>query len=432
LRKGCLVLAIVLAIPILAALWLVSGILGTPRLVTLDPGDERGRMLALAPDGTDVFILPEFGRLQNAIRRNPFSRQLLARETEARNLRMAGVLLGGSDVVVWRENQSIVFATNARGGRRWLLQTSSRFGLVPAMREEGEFLVSGPGGTSGAGPVSQPGPPLEGHFFIVHRVTGEEEEERYPPLPRPAISAVTVEKRRFSVVSQAEALEAASLPALPATMQLPSDAMLSIAFWQPNEAVRELDRFLPLNLYRLSSNGALLSIYELRRGKLLPRPEGFIALPENEETREAVGSLFNVSSFDELLGGGGPVESRQVAGTRVDRARRLGSTVEAARFDDSILVGFDDSSLERFLSGAREEVQLRPGTLWQIRGDPRLLVPELRRIEGDRAIRFVAPRVIRSVRQLLGVLQYAERAHTMEAVRLREGRIERLELSVEH
>jgi hypothetical protein len=430
LRKGCLVLAIVLAIPIVAAVWLVSGMVGTPRLVTLEAGDERGRMLALAPDDTDVFILPEFGRLQNAIRRNPFSRQLLARETEARNLRMAGILLGSSDLVVWRENQAIVFATNARGARRWLLQMSARFGLVPPMREEGEFLLSGTGGTSGAGPVSQPGPPLEGHFFIVHRVTGE--EERYPPLPRPAVSAVTVDRRRFSVISQAEAVEAAALPALPATLQLPADAMLSIAFWQPNEAVRELDRFLPLNLYRLSSNGALLTIYELRRGKLLPRPEGFIALPENEETREAVGSLFNVSSFDELLGGGGPVETRQVAGTRIDRATRLGATVEAARLDESILVGFDESSLERFLSGAREEVQLRPGTVWKIRGDPRLLVPELRRIEGDRAIRFVAPRVIRSVRQLLGVLQYAEQARTMEATRLREGRIERLELSVEH
>lgn len=423
MRRGCLAVAgVLLLLAGVVAAVLATGYYADLPRVSLKTDQRLLAIAARVPADVDqAIVAPAFGPAVRELAKHPITRDAVYKSDDASRVKLLGALVGPAPFAAWSEDDQPRLLIEIGGWRRSLLLAAARFAAVDLTTHDRWVAVGGvPATAGGAIDASVAG---EGHLFALHRAGGD----RYPPVGRPAITAVTLSGSEMRALSGARATEGAP-PRIDAVFEHPNSALLTIAFWQPHAALRDLDRFLPVDLQRLAVRGASLVLYDIETRGLLPRPKGLIALPETKESIDAAASLFNAAAFEQL--GDGAVTSRSVGGVRIDRGKRLGATIEVARAHGRVYIGFDGGSLEQYLTGSRTALTPNEGGHWSIRADANRLRPVVDELADHKGLRFVASRVNRSARQMRSLLRMLPNAATVAGDKYVAGGLEQVDLTV--
>jgi hypothetical protein len=255
------------------------------------------------------------------------------------------------------------------------------------------------------GYVAPPSPSLDlaladglpaGDALLVQR---RESRGAFPPIGRPAFTAVKIAPNEIVLVSRAADASATTSEAT--TASFPEKAMLSVAFHEPPKLLGDLGRLLGTDIGDLVRNGGSLSLYEIDAGLLLPRPKGVIAVPANDAGRAA---LEEYRKYVELVG-----EIREANG--------------------QFLVSFDRTSAGAYINDAKEPAAW-PANRWSGRIDPEVMIPILRRLGDSHGLRFAAPRIHRAARDLRNWIGALEQAESIEAAESASGGVEELRVRI--
>ena len=402
MRKGC-VTAIVVTLLLIGAVTLVFalGYFASPRTVDLETDTALVALIARADSSRVIIAVPSFGPLFRVVDGHPLTERVVAQRSDRGRIQLLALLAGNNPVVIALAKDDPQFITRAGTIRRFVLATVASFAGLNHT-SDGSLLVLG--NTSlperpATVPAQRISAGLRGEAFLVQH----EGKDRFPPVGRPSVTAVSVRGDEIALLARGRIGQSAMLSSSAGAFEAPRDAMFSIVFWQPHDALEDLDRFLPLNLHDLARRGTMLSIYDVEGGRLLPRPRGLIVVPETQESTEAVGALFNTAAFREL--GDTPVTSREVGGVKIDRARRLGAEIEVARVGGKLLIGLDGTSIEKYLSAQRFTLSSGGAIAWSAVASASRLRPVLDDLKDEKSLKFLAPRMHRSVRQMASFVQ---------------------------
>jgi hypothetical protein len=151
--------------------------------------------------------------------------------------------------------------------------------------------------------------------------------------------------------------------------------------------MKDLDRIVPGDLREAMAAGGQIALYGIEPKALFPRPLGVIAMPRG-------------SSAGPSLAGEG-----------------LGFSIEESVVGDRRVIAFDRESGALYRGAGFHEPETPAGTLWYAEIDPGRLVPALRAIEDHGAMRLLARRAHRAVRNTLRWLGPLEGAGRIVLVR---------------
>lgn len=402
MRRLLVILVILLvAVGALAAYLFLT----TPRAAGSVRFPLRDRDLALLmriPASADSFaLIPSAPQLQATLKANPITRDVVAQWSAEQNL-PAPWLLGGADLVVWKRDKRTSYAVRvdvvrAFLLRAWLLASSN----VPARFDGSVFVINATRertlSRSELEPIQRLAAKLPpGEMFVVQR---ESARGAFPPTSRPAVSSVQVTPREITIVSRARAGVAAERPPLQA--RFPKGALLSVTFTNPPRLLGDLRRILQTDIASLVADGGSIALYDIDPGTLLPRPEGVIVVPATNAKRAAMQDVGRVA---DLLG----------------ERRDTGS---------ELLVSFDRSSVGQYLKDTKEPGAW-PATRWALRMDPQRMIPVLERLGDNVGLRFAAPRIYRSVRDLRRWIGNLKHAQLIEAADSAESGVEELRVRI--
>lgn len=409
--------------------WLWFGTAGPLPEVTFAEATELQRMIGFAPEDEDeLFVIPAVGPLYGALRSSDVTSAGVRDMPRAREVEIFSRLLGRAPAVAWTRSGDLFMVAKPPALRAAFIGLAARIAgvSVPVVRRGDYLLIGSVPGSEAPLTIASSLADAKGHFFVFHRGG----KSRYPPLERPAISAVTIARKEITI-SSAAALPAASsqalTPAAGVVFSMPDDAIGAALLTARADVVRDLDRFLPFDFSRLASQGAMLVIYDLETGKLLPRPRGFLAMPSTPGAVDAVSSLFNVAAVPRSEAG---VTNRSVGPVQIDRIERFGAVLETARFGGEVLLGFDGASIERYLNGSKSDLTAEPGVMWRFEADAAKLRPVVADLADDRTLKYAAGRISRSAKQLNSVLRLFAGAAWVSAQKRHEGNREIVQLTI--
>jgi hypothetical protein len=97
--------------------------------------------------------------------------------------------------------------------------------------------------------------------------------------------------------------------------------------------------------------------------------------------------------------------------------------------EEKILIALDQGSIPVYDREQYSDLPF-PATEWALRIDAARMVPVLHRLGDNLALRFAAPRVYRSVRNLRGWIGHLERAGTIDAALAAGGGEEELRVRI--
>jgi len=177
--------------------------------------------------------------------------------------------------------------------------------------------------------------------------------------------------------------------------RFPRGSLLTAAFNAPPRAVDEMNRLVGAKASELLHDGGMIVLYDVDTSKLLPRPREVIVLPATAERRAALRDFLD-----------------RVAPNAVQQA--LGFHIETADTGTQLLVAFDRDSIARYRADTPDS-PLLPATAWSMRIDPRRAVPLLQQIADNPGLRFIAPRLFRSARDLDTWIEHLQNAEFIEA-----------------
>jgi hypothetical protein len=387
--RTLLTLLLVLAV-IAGAIWLY--LIGTTPKESVGvkfplTADQRA-LIERVPASADSFaLLPTAGPLKDKLLANPVTRGPFEQWSETYEIPSAW-MLGGADVVAWRDGKRTSYAirldtVRAFLTRIWMMWTSD----VDARWDGTAFVINGH-----AGPRIQAAslePVLElarglppGDVFIVqrNRVRGV-----FPPIGRPAVSSVKITEAEITSVSRAAGGGNAAAPA-GGTPAFPKGAMLAATFQEPPRILADLERLTGTDVTALVAGGGSIVIYDVDTGTLLPRPKGLISVPADARRRAAMGRVNRIA---------------EVVGQSHDSGKEL-------------LVAFDRTSIPLYLKDAFEPGTL-PATSWAVRIDPPKLVPVLQKAGDSTGLRLASGRLHRAARDLRRWIAALEHAKSIEA-----------------
>ena len=361
----------------------------TPRTsdgITLPlPADQRELLSAIPSDADAFALIPTAAAAWRRFESNPITSEAAAIWKSDANL-PSPWMLGAADLVVWRMGDANHYAFRLDPFRALVVRTYLLFSAAEARVEGSTFLIGPPAsGQPMADGVLQslldlaPAVPRADALVVQ-----KGDAQMFPPIARPAVSAVSVGEHEINIVSRARDREAIARPARP--VALPRGAILSAWFGEPPRIVGDVDRLIPGKISTLLGDAGSFVLYDIEGGRLLPRPRGLFVVPSTEQARAAAENIRRVA---ELVG---EVEVRA----------------------DNILIALDDRSIPAYDAEQFSALAL-PATEWALRIDPARMVPILHRLGDNLALRFAAPRVYRSVRNLRGWIGHLERAKTIEA-----------------
>lgn len=422
-KFGCLLFAaILLVLGIALLLFLRSEGSSDPVAVT-----RVDDLLGLVPgSATDILIAPAAAPAYNAVRANDLTASLLDTWKESRSLRWLPLALGRSPLVCWR-NQSGDWACAARADRfrSMFLPLITRLAPGIQVKRSGDVLLIGNhDGQQSSNPVdvSNLWSGLTGHLYYVQfpgRNAG------FPPVGRPAVTAATIQPDVIVLETRA----AADKVFEPLRREdLPTQPLFAGRVSESPEIFRRIDRILPLETGPLLANGGLIVLYEIDDSKLLPRPRGVIAVGDgpglSESLDRKIGSIPTIE----------PPTTRVEKGVEIVSRRGAGFVVERAKADGELILAFDSSSMSKYLAerpsqpppkGARNEVA------WVVRFRPREILPALRAIEGNDAIKLLARDAHRAVERLYRDAKPFENAGEVNMTLRQKGRLDELSVRVD-
>lgn len=401
LRAVVFLVLVVLAMLVAFTIWLVIPLWSEPPTVTLSESAAMRGLLEQAPPGAKTIIaIPSFAP---AVRRyEEVLAPLLGSEDHRDALLASAWLLGGAPVGAWSSGDSWGAIAKPGAVRALLIRAVGPWvGLD--VRVDGDAILLGRGS---AAPQMRDLPAplvngLRGEIFLRHI-----EADGYPPTPVPALTALGFAGGRLTVETRAEAEETMAVIPLEG-LTLPTEALLAVRFAEPPEGVLAIEKAVPLDLPRYLADGGMVALYGVETGGLVPRPRLVFAIPADEaraaEISARLDSLTTRGAVGLLLGMGRK-EQRLVAGVPVTRRRGIGMTVEMARRGGELLLAFDDSSLERYLSD--QMVPAGEGeAVWALRASPDRLLPLLDELAKDEALRLFASDFSRETRTFAAALR---------------------------
>jgi len=194
------------------------------------------------------------------------------------------------------------------------------------------------------------------------------------------------------------------------TPRYPRNALLTAFFVTPPRALDDLNRLARTRVSKLLEDGGAIALYDIETDKLLPRPKEVIILPATDERRAAL------RKFVEDVA---PPALTQTVGFRI----------ETADTGSELLVAFERPTIEQYLKDTFAPATL-PASSWALRVDPRRTAPELQQVLESPGLRYAAPRLFRSARDLSGWIDDLRNAEAIEAGDSVSGGIEELKVKV--
>jgi len=392
-----LVIAIVILAVVAAAVWvyLVTTTPSQSRGVTFPLSDAQRALLAQVPESAESFVLvPGAAALHAKLEANPVTRDLLARASVPRPW-----MLGGADVVVWSADKKTTYLVHLDPLRALVARVAGASDSVlinvtpenPIDRGELDRIVA----------IANALP--NGDALAVQRTKSR---GAFPPIPRPAVSSVAVTPAEIVITSRAPADPNDVIRAEPLRARFPKSAILTASFTKPPRQL-ELTRIMAREITTLLADGGTIAIYDVDTGTLLPKPREVIAIPATPERREALASVVKA------IGGTG----QELTGFR---------TVDSG---NELVVSFDPKSMAHYLKDGADEARW-PANVWAAKVDPGRMVPLLNEIDGNPALRIVAPKLHRSVRDLKHWIGSLEKAKSIEAAGSSDGSAEELRVVI--
>ncbi|MEO8378758.1 MAG: hypothetical protein ABI779_03755 [Acidobacteriota bacterium] len=362
--------------------------------------DSQAALLAHVPSDAEAYaLIPTPAVLLTKLAANPITRETVTRWTGEQALPPASTL-GRAEAVVWKRGKITSYAVRLDPvrflivrGWTWFSDVDSQWMGRTLIINGGEHVPSAPPVEIGLAALLPPGDAV-----VVQR---QESKGAFPPIGRPALSSVSVSERQIEITSRAAVGKTpeATRPDVRAT--LPRSALLAVAFSEPPRVLGDLDRLVAADIEALVGGGGTLALYRVDTGTLLPRPFMAIGVPANEQTRATV------ARYDNLL---------DLMGQKAEQGGEL-------------VISFDRSTASEYLKDARAPLPW-PANRWALRLDPPRLIPILRKVGDNPALRFATPRIHRGARDLRRWMGALEQASSVEAASSIHGDQEELRLRI--
>ncbi|HVR42396.1 MAG TPA: hypothetical protein VMS56_03030 [Thermoanaerobaculia bacterium] len=410
LRMWRLLLILLALASILLVGWIVVPMFSEATPFALESEPELQRLALRAPaDAHAIVLVRSFGPAWRRL--DPLAGSLIESEGGREALGAAAWLLGPSPVAFWTTPEGWGAAAAPDPLRALVMRLAGPFLPGAVIAQEDGIVLLNPAADSMAAAVVPPwADGLPAHAFVVHLGGGG-----YPPLSRPAISAITFDdssstaeangpgssSERLRLVTRARSDgDSRTIPL--DGKSLPANALLAIRFAEPPEALLAIDRAVPIRLADFLADGGLAALYGIDTSGIVPRPRMAFGLPADDaraaELLAAIDRLTIRGTVGFLLGMQ-PDRTRLVGEVEVTRREGIGLTVEFARRGGEFLFAFDSSSLEQLLIA--DPIPAGEGSgRWSLRASPDELRPVLHELGRNEALRLFAREFSNEVREL--------------------------------
>ncbi|HJW94873.1 MAG TPA: hypothetical protein VJ901_14755 [Thermoanaerobaculia bacterium] len=397
MRKLVIVLVVLIAIAGAIGAFLFFTTPSQSRGVKFPIGAADRALLAQVPEDADAFVLiPSAAALRVKLEANPLTSDLL---TRAPNVPRAW-MLGGADVVAWSANKKTTYLVHLDPLRAFVARMFSANNGALLINARSEHPIDG-SELDRIITIANGLPP--GDALAVQRASGR---GAFPPIPRPAVSSIAVSADEIAITSRAPADPDDVIRPTPIRVRFPKTAILTASFTKPPRAL-ELNRIFARQITTLLADGGMIAIYDVDTGTLIPKPREVIAIPATPERREALASVVR------MIGSAG----QELTGLR---------TVDSG---NELVVSFDQKSLDHYLKDGADDARW-PANVWSAKVDPGRMVPLLNEIDGNPALKIVAPKLHRSVRDLKHWIGSMEKAKSIEAAGSSDGVAEDLKVVI--
>lgn len=388
MKKFLLIVVIVAVIAIAVAYYLKATTPTTSAGVRVPLTPAQHELLASVPAYADTFALvPAAAVAQQKLFANPVTRPAVLAFAEQHRLPYAW-MIGDADLTVWRAGKETSYAIRLDPFRAALVRLYLMFASgVDAQVSSGRFLINaGAAEPLGDQRLDQILAPANGLGPADALVVEQASARGFPPIGRPAVTAVNLGTDDVTLTSIAPSSQNAATAGAPFRPRFPQDALVSGVFHERPRLVGELDRLFIARVSHLLDGGGSIVIYDVNPGTLLPRPDGLIvanATPDNAKTVHGIEDI--VKEFGDV---------RQTGG--------------------QFLVSFDKDSMQRYTVESFADARW-PTNDWAARLDVRRATPILDKLAGNPGLRIAAPRIYRSARDLDDWIGYLQNAASVEA-----------------
>lgn len=397
MRKLVIALLILVVIAAAVAAYLVFTTPSQSRGVKFPLTAADRALLAQVPEDAEAFVLvPSAAALRVKLEANPITRDVLAR---APNVPSAW-MIGGADLLAWTANKKTYYLVHLDPLRAFFARLFGPASDTLRINVASEHPIDG-GELDRIIEIANGLPAGDALAIQVKSSRGA-----FPPIPRPAVSSIAVAPGEILITSRAPADPNDVASTQPLHVRFPRSAILTAAFTRPPRAL-ELGRLLRSEAATLLADGGVIAIYDVDTGTLIPKPREVIALPATAERREALARL------ERFIGETG----QQLTGLR---------TVDSG---SELIVSFDQKSLDHYLKDGADDSRWT-ANVWAARVDPGRMVPLLNQIDGNPALRIIAPKLQRSVRDLKRWIGSLEKAKSIEAAGSTDGVHEELRVAI--
>jgi hypothetical protein len=386
--KKFVIIVVVLAL-IAGAIWLYL-IATTPsqsKGVRFPLSSDQRALIASVPATADSFaLIPTVAAVQAKLLANPATHDAVQQWIDEHDL-PGPWILGGADVVAWRSGKQTNYLLRLdplRGliARSFLMisgDTSSRVMInapqeTPIASADLDQLLNLTNGL----------PP--GDALVVQR---ENARGAFPPIGRPAVSSIRITPEAIDITSRDGDARAGEGAGAPLHARYPRSAILTAAFVRPPRLIEDMNRLIGLKASVLLGDGGSIVLYGVEGNKLLPRPLEVIVLPATPE-RRAILDDFTRNEIAQII------------------------SVQTAEAPGELLVAFDKHSIEQYLKDTFDAPAL-PATVWSLQLDPKRAVPMLDQVSDSPGLRYIAPRIFRSAKDLRGWVANLENARSIVA-----------------
>lgn len=365
------------------------------------------KLLSNVPPAADSFaLIPTAAAVMTKAESNPVAHDAIEQWRSSHPLPQPW-MLGRADIVAWRVEKTTNYAIAVDPVRAVVLRTYLTLAssgssnavlinppLVPQQTQESEAVFRLGGGLP------------RGDILVVQRGEGR---GAFPPIGRPSVSSVSVDRGGIAITSHAPR-DVNAPQALPLHPRYARGAILTAAFAAPPRLVEEMNRLVGAKASTLLRDGGTVVLYDVDTRKLLPRLREVIVLPATDEKRAALRDFVdNVTSRD----------LREIAGFQV----------QTADTGKDLLVAFDRDSIQKYQSDTFDPASI-PSSLWSLHVVPQRAVPVLQQIADSPGLRYLTPRLFRSAQDLSAWIEHLQKARVIEAADSAVGDVEELRVKI--
>jgi hypothetical protein len=401
-RKVIFIVAILVVVVAAAAAYLVFTTPAQNATVRFPLSATQRALVAQVPASAEAFaFIPGAAGLEAKLRANAITADAID-DFQSKQALPEPWMIGRADVVAWKTRDGNRYLVHLDPFRAFLVRSYAMLGGDISNRIHINISPEPPIAESDLQQIltlAEKLPP--GDAFVVQRAGSR---GAFPPIARPAVSSVSINAHEIGIVSRAASTSTEVPPAISA--HFAQSAVLSASFGNPPRVVDDLNRLFGAKVSSLLENGGSLVVYDVDEHKLLPRPIGVIAVPDDPQRRTAMSTLANEASKLEALG----VRPRTAEGR------------------NELILSFDNS-IDTYLKDALVPASW-PANLWTLRADPQRLVPILSGLSDNVGLRVAAPRLFRSARDLNRWIGALQKASAIEAAASSDGVAEQLNVRV--